>query len=312
MPPKIEHIVALKKAVATRMAKKAARKYTWVWNRVIKEAQGLHPKGNKLPPGFKGTQNQKFQQAILYRNRIINHALKNPKKYGGYLYRGMPGQREINEFHDHTTVTKPVLASFTKSLDVAYDFAMSKDQHIAHILRLRTGRRIPSINFTSGKFQSEFAPGGMKYAGNDEKEVLLPPGVYKKTGVSKGTYNDGGYKTAIQYINVSFTPNTQNTSYLHRVKQKTPPAAVGKVVKAVAGSKKNSKGRIIQTGPKGGTYIVGGSGKKVYKKLLVLNSASTTSNAPFGKNSKGNIIFKGSKGGFYVSPKGKKIYKFLH
>jgi hypothetical protein len=68
---------------------------------------------------------------------------------------------------------------------------------------------------------------------------------------------------------------------------------------------KNSKGRTIHTGPKGGRYVLEG-GKKIYKFTPAAVVASSNTNV----NSKGRPIYTGPKGGRYVLEGGKKIYKF--
>jgi len=69
---------------------------------------------------------------------------------------------------------------------------------------------------------------------------------------------------------------------------------------------KNSKGRPIHKGPKGGLYVLQG-GRKIYtfKTATVVNKP-----ASLGKNSKGRQIHKGARGGLYVLQGGRKIYKF--
>lgn len=324
----IKQVLAAKRVVKAAAAKRAARKYTWVWDKIIKEAQGVDQKSTHLPPGFKGTQDEKFQRALLYKNRIINWAQRNPVKYSRALYRGTSGW-EKNRLLADGVVDKNTLSSFTKVKDVAKRFASSGGM----VLKLNIGKKsIPGIDFTSGKFQSEFGPGGVKFVqGRDEREVLLPPGRF-----TLGKRNpDGTYQ-------VSFTIRKLDTSYLHKQPQREVAGknstgkyiyrdpATGSYYKIKTGGErvaatpppkpkpkpvaanKNSKGRAIHRGPKGGTYILSASGKPVYKTLLSVNPSSS-SNAPFGRNSKDRIIYKGIKGGFYVkSTTGKKIYKFIY
>jgi hypothetical protein len=64
---------------------------------------------------------------------------------------------------------------------------------------------------------------------------------------------------------------------------------------------KNTLGRPIYKGPKGGTYVLS-AGKKIYKY--------TKAEAHPPKNTKGRIIYKGPKGGLYVLNGTKKIRKF--
>ena len=328
---KITGAVAMKRAIARRMGRIAARKYTWVWNRVIKEAQGLHPKSNKIPPNFKGSQNEKFKLALLYRNRMIKYARMHPRKYTEYLYRGMPGVREREQFSEKVPniIKIDVMRSFTKDLKVAYDFSMGQARYPATILRLKTDTPIPSINFTNGKVQSEFAPGGQKAAEMyDEKEVLLPPGTYTVNSYTDTVYKFGFITRNVRFINVTYkstlnkspiklspvvvsklpsfgySPIKPKSVYIPSV---SPNLNVGNLYKTP--SKVNRKGRVIQKGPKGGMYVLGKTGKKIYKSML---PTTTSVNAPFGKNKKNRVIQKGPKGGkFVVSKHGKKLYKFF-
>lgn len=69
---------------------------------------------------------------------------------------------------------------------------------------------------------------------------------------------------------------------------------------------KNTKGRNILTGPKGGRYVLGPTGRKIYK-------FTEASKSPLKvlTNIKGRVIHTGVKGGRYVlGPTGRKIYKF--
>jgi hypothetical protein len=201
-----------------------------------------------------------------------------------------------------------------------------------------TGKiKIPSVNFTSGNFQSEFGPGGKKFTkGRDEKEVLIPPGTFKRIS---GPVRDK--QSGKDVYTVSYVPTRQNTSYLHKVPQRkiagkkdgsyvytddnstfyviksgkkqivSRPAR--KVAAAAVSTNTNSKGRKIFKGVKGGVYILSPAGKKIYKKTLPIINASSNS-SPFGKNSTGNTIYKGKKGGFFTISKktGKKSYKFVY
>ena len=112
-----------------------------------------------------------------------------------------------------------------------------------------TNNKLPSLNFTSGNFQSEFSPGGKKYTGRNEQEVLLPPG--------KFTVKDT-YRTANNLMNVykvNFVANRPNTSYLHTHRR---PGGLHSV---------NAKGRTIFKGAKGGLYKLTSSGKKKYLSI---------------------------------------------
>lgn len=184
---KITSIVALKRAIARRMGRLAARKYTHVWNRVIREAQGLHPKSNKTPPNFKGNRNKKYNQALLYKNRIAKYARMFPRKIENTLYRGMT-KENVNWFSNKNKVVNvPVLKSFTKNLRKAYEYAgtaaLGRKTQLS-IMRIKTNKKIPVVNFTNGKVISEFGPGGKRYAGVSEQEVLFPPGYYIVNNIS--------------------------------------------------------------------------------------------------------------------------------
>lgn len=82
----------------------------------------------------------------------------------------------------------------------------------------------------------------------------------------------------------------------------------------------NSKGRVIHKGPRGGEYVLGAGGRKIYKftKAPVVAAPArapspiATRLSPPPKNIKGRVIHKGPKGGEYViGPSGRKIYKFI-
>jgi hypothetical protein len=135
------------------------------------------PKTNQIPPNFKGTQNEKFRRALLYKNRLVNYALKHPISYSRPLYRGIRGW-ELNKYLKGEILNKNTLSSFSKRKNVAKSFAVKTKNTKKVILVLKPNKRIPSINFTTGKFQSEYAPGGSKFTSGDvnEREVLLPPG----------------------------------------------------------------------------------------------------------------------------------------
>lgn len=250
----LKQILAAKRVVRKAAARHAARKYTWVWDQVIQEAQGIHPKSKKIPPGFIGTNKQKFSRALLYKNRIINHAIRNPQRYGTYIYRGVRGT-ESNQFRRNTEVHKNILSSFSKSFNVARGFA----GYDGVVLYLNTAyNKIPSLNFTRN-FQSEFSPGGKRYTGRNEREVLLPPGTFK---VKNSYIAHNG--TNIRIVN--FVPNKINTSYLHVQKQSLHPKRRRAVTPSVLHSV-NSKGKSIFKGSKGGLFKLSSSGKKKYLSM---------------------------------------------
>lgn len=75
----------------------------------------------------------------------------------------------------------------------------------------------------------------------------------------------------------------------------------------------NTKGRVIHKGPKGGFYVLGSGGKKIYKFTRAVPPAPAPAPSPprANVNTKGRAIYQGPKGGFYVlGSGGKKIYKF--
>jgi hypothetical protein len=212
MPSSIFQIVLAKKKLRDVLARRATRKYTHIWNRVIKEAEGHAPKSRKYPPSFLGTLNQKFNRGAVFKNRILNFAYRHPRIYQeGYLYRGIK-KPESNVFKKtKRNVRRPTLTSFTKSAKIAKN-VFAKNNGIVLRWNVRN-RLIPSINFTTGRFQSEYMPGGYMYNGNNEQEVLLPPGKFHIKSKSKNFYN------------VNFIPNNKkNTSYLHTQPQRARTA----------------------------------------------------------------------------------------
>lgn len=238
----LKQIFAAKRVVRKAMAKRAARKYTHAWDKVMKEANGTYPKSKKLPPGFTGTNKQKFERALLYKNRIINQAIRNPKNYSRSIYRGVYGV-EANLLRRNREIHKKQLSSFSKNYSIAKRFA-GYDGIV--LMMNTTNKKLPSLNFTSGNFQSEFAPGG-KYNEQNEQEVLLPPGKFTVKAIYR-TANKNVYK-------VNFVANRPNTSYLHTHRR---PGGVHSV---------NSKGRTIFKGAKGGLYKLTSTGKKKYTSV---------------------------------------------
>jgi hypothetical protein len=88
-------------------------------------------------------------------------------------------------------------------------------------------------------------------------------------------------------------------------------------VAAVPVVPKDSLGREIRKGPKGGLYVLDASGKKVYKFAATASAkrlaAAPAPPPPTGlKNTLGRTVHKGPKGGAYVvhPVTGKKVYKF--
>jgi hypothetical protein len=190
------------------MAKRAARKYTHVWDQVIKEAMGVIPKTNQIPPNFKGTQNEKFIRALLYKNRLVNYALKHPISYSRPLYRGIRGW-ELNKYLKGEILNKNTLTSFSKRKSVAKSFAdkiKNTNKKVILVLKPnRSSKPIPSINFTTGKFQSEYAPGGSKFTHGDlnEREVLLPPGRFT---VKNARRNKGVIEVFVSFNARNYVP----------------------------------------------------------------------------------------------------------
>lgn len=167
----IKNIVSARKVLRGVLVKRATRRYTHVWNKVIKEAEGIAPKTVYDPPGYKGT--NKYTQALLYKQRIVNYAMKHPKIYSGNLYRGIKGW-EYDQFvkMQRPYVHKLNLSSFSKNYQVARDFAASGGAGRCAVLVVRKDEPIPSVNYTTGKFSSVY----------NEQEVLLPPGYFIKLG----------------------------------------------------------------------------------------------------------------------------------
>lgn len=170
----IKNITSAKKVLKGALARRAARRYTHVWNKVIKEAEGIAPKTPYNPPGYTGI--NKYTQALLYKQRIVNYARKHPKIYGGNLFRGIKGW-EYDQFvkMQRPYVHKINLSSFTKVYEVARDFAAGGGAGKCAVLVLKTNKSIPSLNYTTGKFSSAYS----------EAEVLLPPGNFIKLGTAR-------------------------------------------------------------------------------------------------------------------------------
>lgn len=170
----IKSVVSAKRVLKSALTRRAARRYTYVWNKVMKEAEGLSPKTPYLPPGYTGK--NKYTQALLYKQRLVNYALKHPKRYGGYLFRGIKGW-EYDQFvkMQRPYVHKMNLSSFSKVYEVARDFAAGGGAGKCAVLVLKTNKAIPSLNYTTGKFASVYS----------EAEVLLPPGNFIKLGTAR-------------------------------------------------------------------------------------------------------------------------------
>ena len=170
----IKNIVSARKVLKSALVTTAARRYTHVWNKVIKEAQGIAPKTPFVPPGYIGK--NKYTQALLYKNRIVNYAMKHPKIYSGSLYRGIKGW----EYDQFVKMRRPYihklnLSSFSKVYEVARDFAATGGPGRCAVLVLRKQTPIPSLNYTTNRFSSVY----------NEQEVLLPPGYFIKLGTER-------------------------------------------------------------------------------------------------------------------------------
>jgi len=75
---------------------------------------------------------------------------------------------------------------------------------------------------------------------------------------------------------------------------------------------KNSQGRVIYSGPRGGRYVLGPGGKKIrtFKPAAAAPVPAGSTNTGT-RNTLGRIIYTGSRGGrFVLGPGGKKIRKF--
>lgn len=189
-PPRvsIKNITSAKKVLKSALTRRSARRYTHVWNKVIKEAEGLAPKTPYVPPGYTGK--NKYTQALINKQRLVNQALRHPKVYGGTLYRGIKGW-EYDQFvkTQRQYVHKINLSSFSKLYEVARDFAAVGGAGRCAVLVLRKNTPIPSINYTSGNFSSVYA----------EQEVLLPPGDFIKIGSARNP-RDGMLLIYVDYI----------------------------------------------------------------------------------------------------------------
>lgn len=171
----VKNIVSARKVLKGALARRAARRYTLVWNKVIKEAEGLAPKTLYSPPGYTGK--NKHTQALLYKQRLVNYAMKHPKIYSGALFRGIKGW----EYDQFVKIQRPYvhkinMSSFSKVYEVARDFAAGGGAGRCAVLVLKKDEPIPSVNYTTGAFSSAYS---------DEQEVLLPPGYFVKLGSSR-------------------------------------------------------------------------------------------------------------------------------
>ena len=180
--------MSARKVAKSALAKRAARRYTHVWNKVMKEAEGINLKTPYVPPGYIGR--NKYTQALLYKNRIVNYAMKHPKIYGGTLYRGIKGW-EYDQFvkMQRPYVHKINLSSFSKLYEVAKDFALTGGPVRCAVLVLNKQTPIPSLNYTTGNFSSAYP----------EQEVLIPPGNFVKLGTARNP-RDGMLLIYVDYL----------------------------------------------------------------------------------------------------------------
>ena len=197
----IATLTAAKKVLHRALASRAGRAYTHVWDEVIAEANNIKPKTSLLPPGFRGTVNQKYNRARLYKQRIIQWAHTHPKKYNRPLYRGVYGA-EAKMFRSSDVVVKNNLTSFSKSLDIALGFSSRGNKKaIPLILKINPLDKLPSIDYTNNLFTTKYTK---------EQEVLLPPGVFevvRRPKITKLFQNVYGNFTPIEMIIVKFRPN---------------------------------------------------------------------------------------------------------
>ncbi len=184
-PPRIgiKNVVSAKRVARTALTRRAARKYTHVWNKVMKESEGISPMVTRF-----GT--NKHAQALIYKNRLVNYALSHHKRYSVPLFRGIKGWEydQFIRYGNPLVVEKINMSSFTKVYSVAKDFATEGKVRGA-VLVLNTSQPLPSVDFTSGNFSSVY----------NEKEVLLPPGYFVKLG-SERNYQDGTLVIYVDFI----------------------------------------------------------------------------------------------------------------
>lgn len=201
----ITTLTAAKKVLHRSLALRAGKAYTRVWNEVISEANNIKPKRNNRPPGFRGTMNQKYNRARLYKKRMIQWMHSHPMNYKRPLYRGVYGA-EARMFRSSDVVVKNNLTSFSKSFEVAFNFASKgkgNNNTRPLILKLNPVDKLPSINYTNKLFTSKYAK---------EQEVLLPPGVFevikrpKMTTLFQNLY--GNFKP-FDMIIVKFKPSNK-------------------------------------------------------------------------------------------------------
>lgn len=118
----------------------------------------------------------------------------------------------------------------------------------------------------------------------------------KFNALKSAGYLDNSNKVTFQYF-------LNKRKFPMNLKSPTRKGSVsGNMVFSPLNENKNKKGRPILKGPKGGLYVIGAHGKKIYKKLVPSS----------GANNKGRTVRTGKKGARYVIHEGKKLYKFFH
>jgi hypothetical protein len=177
----VKNIVSAKRVAKSALVRRAARKYTYVWNKIMKEANNIDPKTNFLPQNFVGNVKEKYNRALTYKKRLVNFAYMHPRRYD-VLYRGIKGM-ELEALARKNIIHKVNLTSFTRSYAVAKRFAGAYGSVIA----LKPTYKIPSVDYTTGYFKSEFSKGGAHgmNSSSEEYEVLLPPGTFVKRNENK-------------------------------------------------------------------------------------------------------------------------------
>lgn len=192
--PSIASIVTLKRVVRRRATRKAAKNRTFVWNKIEREALGLSPKTNMMPPNFIGTVNQKYQRSLAYTNRLTKFAKTHKMTYKKPLYRAIYGT-EFSKFISSSSVHKVNLSSFTKSRSHAIFFTKdtgAQKSNRAILVLSTSGVKIPAVNYTTGYFNTNLP---------EEEEVLLPPGTFYKY---RTTYDK---RSNMIFIYVNYVPD---------------------------------------------------------------------------------------------------------
>ena len=196
----------------------AARKRTYGWNEPMAVVKGIR-KGSfgnlyelkKVRREFKGNHGLMYNRARSYHKRLVHEIMHSkPKSYNTNLYRGIKNY-ELKLFENawnsnNKKVHKNSLSSFSKNKNIANSYGK-----LANIIISTKNKKIPSINYTSKEYQSEYAPGGIMFKTNpknttywrktnkNEQEVLLPPGTFIIRNKKSNTKN---------HYYVNFIPNS--------------------------------------------------------------------------------------------------------